>query len=164
MGSQQTGSDVHRRVNAPTVHQNSLSPPCPMMAPPPPLWPSCQMNPVWSTLPLTPAWRTTASQAARPAWLLAAAARRVSVSGRTDVCVCVWSCSVLHDVTLKLSERERELAGVCVCQNDRSSHSYIVSQSKPDACDRYSNIHLRWPTCNVKLRRSFNLEYSLCSP
>ena len=92
MGSQQTGNDARRKANVPTAHQNLPSPRCPMTAPPPPLWLSCQMSQVWSTPPLTPAWRTTASQAARRAWPPAAAPRRVSVSGRTDVCVSEFVC------------------------------------------------------------------------
>ena len=119
MGSQRTGSGARRRVNAPTARRSSPSPRCPMTAPPQPPWPFCRTSPVWSTPPSTPAWRTpTVSRAAQPAWPPAAAARRVSVSGRTDVCVRVWSCSVLHDVTLMLPV-QRQGAGGSACQNDR---------------------------------------------
>lgn len=89
MGSRQTESGARRRASAPTAHRSSPSPRCPMTAPTPPPWLSCPTIPAWSTPPSTPAWRTTtASRAAPPAWPLAAAARRVSVSAQMDVCVC----------------------------------------------------------------------------
>lgn len=127
MGSQQTESDARRRANALTALQNSPLPPCPMMAPLLLLWLSCQMNRVWSTLPLTPAWRIIVSQAARLAWLLGVAQRRVSVSGRIDVCVC--SCSMPYDVIWQEKELKRCLFALVTTENRVQRSPVTVTRS-----------------------------------
>lgn len=144
MGSQQTESDARRRANALTAPQNSPLPPCPMMAPLLLLWPSCQMNLVWSTLPLTPAWRIIVSQAARLAWLLGVAQRRVSVSGRIDVCVC--SCSMPYDVIWQEKELKRCLFAIVTDWKPTEYRDLQWQlhglQSKPSTKDLYSYIYL----------------------
>lgn len=132
MGSQQTGNGARRRANALTAHQNSPLPHCPMTAQPLPLWHSCQMNQAWSTLPLTPAWRTTVSQAAQPALLLAAAPRRVSVSGRMDVCV--WSGLVLHEI------RESQKP-----DSDSNIRLHLQSQNEKTSC----LFNLKYSLCSA---------------